>query len=282
MKNIAILITCHNRKEKTLSCLTALYNCILPDGCKFDVFLVDDGSTDGTSDVIQDKFPQINIIQGTGNLFWNRGMYLAWKTAAKTKAYDYYLWLNDDTCLYSNAIIKLIACSESENNKKIICGSTCSTSNKHEITYGGRDAEGNLMKPNGRKQYCHHFNGNIVLITKYIYSILGTNDHAFHHALGDFDYGLRAQKSGIMSVVSPFVIGECDEHKELAAWCNPQTPVLKRLRLLYSPLGNHPVEFFRYENRHNGIIKACFHFFTNHLRAIMPFLWHQKAKKYEF
>jgi GT2 family glycosyltransferase len=274
--SIAVLITCHNRKEKTLSCLIALFQCILPDGYKFDVLLVDDGSTDGTSDAIREKFPQVNIIKGTGDLFWNRGMYLAWETAVKAKAYDYYLWLNDDTCLYPNAISELIACSENENNKHIICGSTCSSNDNGKITYGGRDVKGNLIKPDGARQYCHHFNGNIVLIPKQVFLIVGTNDPVFHHALGDFDYSLRAKKSGVLSVVSPYVLGECEKHKGLPAWCNPQTPLLRRLKLLYTPLGNHPVEFFKFENRHNGIIKACFHFLTNHLRAILPVLWKTK------
>ena len=34
-KKIAILMTCHNRKEKTVSCLTSLYNLILNDNYKF-------------------------------------------------------------------------------------------------------------------------------------------------------------------------------------------------------------------------------------------------------
>jgi GT2 family glycosyltransferase len=273
MNTIAILITCHNRKEKTLSCLTALFNCVIPDEYKLDVFLVDDGSTDGTSNAVKEKFPQVNIIQGNGNLYWNRGMHLAWTIAAKTNDYNYYLWLNDDTCLYPNAIEELIMSSESENNRKIICGTTCAVNNRQKITYGGRSFKRGLIIPNGEKQICDYFNGNIVLIPEHVYKTAGMNDPLFHHALGDFDYGLRASNSGITSIVSPSILGECEEHKTLAAWCNPQTPVLKRLKLLYTPLGNNPVEFFKYENRHNGIIKACFHFLTNHLRALMPFLW---------
>jgi GT2 family glycosyltransferase len=277
MNTIAVLITVHNRKEKTLSCLTALFNCVLPDGYTCDVFLVDDGSTDGTSDAIKEKFPQVNIIQGNGNLFWNRGMHLAWTIAAKINDYNYYLWLNDDTCLYPNAIEELVMCSESENNQKIICGTTCSTKNKQEITYGGRSFKNGLIFPNGEKQICDYFNGNIILIPKLVYNTIGMNDPLFHHALGDFDYGVRAKKSGITSIVSPSVLGECEEHKTLAAWCNPQTPVLKRIKLLYTPLGNHPVEFFKYENRYNGLLKACFHFITNHLRAICPVLWKNRS-----
>ncbi|GHV47989.1 acetylglucosaminyltransferase [Bacteroidia bacterium] len=276
MKHIVALLTVHNRKEKTIACLAALFHCFLPEKYKIDVFLVDDGCPDGSSDAIRIQFSQVNIIQGSGNLFWNRGMYLAWATASAQYEYDYYLWLNDDTILYPNAIQELITCSESENEQKIICGSTCATIDTNKITYGGRILKSGLIKPNGKKQDCDYFNGNIVLIPAHVYSVLGTNDSIFHHALGDFDYGLRAKKLGIKSVVSPSVLGECDEHEELAAWCNPQTPILKRLKLLYSPLGNHPVEFFKYKKRHFGLYKACFYFFMNHLRVIIPVLWKKK------
>ena len=48
-KNIAVLITCHNRKLKTLKCLTALHNATLPKNHMMDIFLVDDGCSDGTA-----------------------------------------------------------------------------------------------------------------------------------------------------------------------------------------------------------------------------------------
>ena len=69
---IAAIITCHNRKEKTLVCLKSLFQIIQ----NIDVFLTDDGSTDGTSEAVKKIYPQVNIIQGDGNLFWSRGMYI--------------------------------------------------------------------------------------------------------------------------------------------------------------------------------------------------------------
>jgi GT2 family glycosyltransferase len=272
-KTIAVLLTCHNRKTTTLACLAALYNNPLPEDCAWDVYLVDDGCSDGTPQAIKAQFPQVKVIQGNGNLFWNRGMHLAWETAAKTKDYDYYLWLNDDTILYTCAIDGLIHCSKSENNQAIICGSTCAIGDKNKITYGGWTRKGDLIQPNGEKKNCNYFNGNIVLIPQLVYKTVGTNDPVFRHALGDFDYGLRAKKLNIRSVIAPVILGECDGHLELAAWCNPQTPLLRRLKLLYTPLGNHPVDFFRYKRRHSGFHAACFYFFMNHLRATIPALW---------
>src|SRR5690554_2221576 len=89
--NITVLLTCPNRKIKTLSCLESLFAASIPENYDLEVFLTDDGSTDGTSDAIKKNFPDVNIIKGNGNLFWARGMRLAWESAMKKKSYDAYL-----------------------------------------------------------------------------------------------------------------------------------------------------------------------------------------------
>jgi GT2 family glycosyltransferase len=279
MKQIAVLLTCHNRREKTLSCLAALYACVLPEGYGFDVFLVDDGCTDGTADAVKAQFSQVKIIQGDGNLFWNRGMRLAWETAAAAKDYDYFLWLNDDTILFADAIKELLESAEKTVNQNIIVGTTCSSEDKKTVTYGGRTKKAGLIKPEGTLQRCEFFNGNIVLIPRFVFQKAGMNDRIFHHALGDFDYGLRATKKGIEILVAPSISGECNEHETISAWCNPNTPIFKRLRLLYSPLGNNPVEFFKFKCRHNGFVLACLIFISNHLKALMPTIYLNKTRK---
>ena len=273
LSGIAVLITCFNRKDKTMACLTALFNCPLPENHFLEVYLVNDGCTDGTCEAVTEKFSHVNVIQGTGNLFWNRGMYLAWTTAAKTKDYKFYLWLNDDTILYPNAVRELIETSETENHQSIICGSTYATGLLQKITYGGKNSGKTLIIPNGQKQKCKYANGNILLVPIYVYSNVGTNDPIFHHSMGDYDYGFRARKAGIHSVISPHVLGVCDERTKFPAWCHHNTPIIKRFKLLYTPLGVHPIQHFIFEKRHFGWMIACFHFFTIHLRALFPVLW---------
>ncbi len=70
---IAALLTCFNRKQKTLVCLEALFNQVLPADVDISAYLVDDASTDGTSDVVRQTYPQVKIFSGDGNLFWNGG-----------------------------------------------------------------------------------------------------------------------------------------------------------------------------------------------------------------
>jgi len=272
IQKLAILLTCHNRREKTLICLRSLYNCYLPDNYIFDVFLVDDGSTDGTSEAVKETYPSVNVISGSGNLYWNRGMFLAWETAAKASEYDFYLWLNDDTFLFNTAIQQLIRCSQQTKNKQIIVGATQSALD-NAITYSGFLKQKKIVEPSGTLQHCDYFNGNIVLIPSKVYNLLGNLDNHFQHALGDFDYGLRAAKKNILSKVAPLCLGKCEAHLFDPSWRNQSVPLYKRFHHLYSPTGCNPFEIFIYDKRHNGLLLAIFHFFTIHYLTFFPWIW---------
>ena len=192
-KYIAVLMTCHNRMLKTLECLTALYNATLPKNHIIDVFLVDDGCIDGTPLAVKKKFPEVDIVRGTGHLYWNQGMRLAWQSAAKKKDYDFYLWLNDDTYVYLDSLKELLSCASKSNDQSIICG-TCISKLSSEITYGGYDKDYKIIIPNGNLNLCYLMNGNLTLVPKYVFENLGYLSNSYRHALGDFDYCIRATK----------------------------------------------------------------------------------------
>ena len=175
VKSLAVLLTVHNRCSQTVKCVKALYVQELLVGVQFDVYMVDDGCTDGTSEAIQEQFPDVNIIRGDGSLFWNRGMWTAWNEAVKNKIYDYFLWLNDDTFLVKDAIAQLIDICDKYNNEVIVVGAT-KASDRTVLTYGGHMSTG-IPKCNGTPIEVNGFNGNIVLIPNAVYSILGNLDY---------------------------------------------------------------------------------------------------------
>lgn len=273
MKSIAVLLTVFNRREGTLRCLANLRDMALPDGCRMDIYLTNDGCTDGTPEAVKKQFPDVKIIDGDGTLYWNRGMYTAWEVAARTCAYDYYLWLNDDTFVYRDAIECLVACSESENDSCIIVGATVDTMTRQRVTYGGR-IEGKGVAPvNGEMVPVDYFNGNIVLVPSAVHRILGNLDWYFTHSKGDFDYGMRARKAGIGIFQCGKVLGECDLHPRIDKWCDPEVPFKERWAMLNRPNGMPPKETFHLEKRHGGIAIATFHFCTTVMRCLVPRLW---------
>ncbi len=271
--SIAVLLTCHNRCEKTIKCLHALFQCILPENYEIDVFLVDDGSTDGTSEMVKSTFPSVHVIQGDGALYWNRGMHLAWEVASGVKDYDFYLWLNDDTFLFQNSLETLISNVTSTKNEAIIVATTCSKE-AGTLTYGGFNSDGKLILPKDDLVQAFTFNGNCILVPKLVFRSVGNLDPLFWHCIGDIDYGQRALKKGIKSFVGTDIMAYCEGHDRLPKWCLKEVSFLKRIQSLYSPLGNsHPYYFFHYEYRHFGFWLASKHFLSIHLRVILPHLW---------
>jgi GT2 family glycosyltransferase len=254
---IAVLLTCHNRKSKTLQCLENLYGQQgLYSDYKTDVFLVDDGSTDGTSEAINSQFPLVNIIEGNGNLYWNQGMRMAWKTAAETKDYHFYFWLNDDTILDTNTLPNLI---ETYNHitaleqKEVLITAACRTALGNDtFSYGGRTEVGPVV-PNGHPQPCKYINGNAVLISKAIYIKLGNLSNDYTHGMGDFDYGLRALKAGFGCYTTRDYVATCPPNEGIPAWCNSNVPLKKRWELLHSPRGLNIREYIKFRKKFWGI-----------------------------
>ena len=62
---IYIVIPVFNRKQFTKDCLDSLRK---QTDKRFKVVVVDDGSTDGTSDMLKEEYPEVHILYGDGNL----------------------------------------------------------------------------------------------------------------------------------------------------------------------------------------------------------------------
>ena len=198
-------------------------------------------------------------------------MYLAWSYAANNNI-DFYLWLNDDTILKKTSLLTILENANLRKNESIIVG-VCKSNDDSSITYGGyHHITHKIIEPNGHVQECCFFNGNVVLISQKVFSVVGYIDPVFHHGFGDYDYGLRAKELGIKSYVTSETIGFCDRNK-LKIWCNPDYTILKRIKHFYSPLGMAPFKHFIYAKRHFGSYKALKNILTQHIRLIFPSLW---------
>lgn len=279
-QSIAVLLTCHNRRETTLKCLESLHKNTIPDNFHRDVFLVDDGSTDGTGEKVKLNFPAVHVIQGNGNLFWNQGMRLAWETAAQKKEFDYYMWLNDDTHLDIDAISELLSCyneiKKRENKESIIVGSCRNDSKSNLFSYGGRMNDTPVI-PNGSVQKCNFINGNLVLVPSYIFKTIGILSARFTHAMGDNDYGLRALKAGFYCYTTRKYVATC-KMNGLADWCNPRIPIIKRLKNLHSPKGlniKEYITFLKTHKKNNWIISTM----KVYLKTFFPYSYKHLSNK---
>lgn len=259
---IAAILTCFNRCEKTRKCLESLYS-ILPH-C--ETYITDDGSTDGTAQMLRNNFPQVHIVQGNGNLFWSRGMYSAWKEAIKGE-YDYYLWLNDDIELYPFFFKELMDCLNLLGERCIITG-LIGNFDKTKVLYGGTDPQKILLKESINPQEVKFMNGNVVLVPNCVVKEIGIIDPVFHHDLGDVDYGLTAQEHGIKVYTTRKVIAAGYENNfcRVRKW---GVTIKQRLKRLNSPLGSPPKINFYFRNKHFGICNALVYFIYLYFINIM-------------
>lgn len=272
---IAVLMTCYNRREITLNCLNKLYQ----QEVDFDVYLVDDGCTDGTGKAIAEKYPQVKVLQGDGNLFWGGGMRLAFASAMK-HGYDYYVWLNDDTILSPDALSNLLDThqylAQRGNNKSIIVGSVTDPVTG-EYSYGGRIPNKRLfsfkfdaLKPETKPQECTTMQGNCVLIPHSVVEVVGNIDAAFIHNLGDLDYGLRARQLGCSVWVAPGYAGTCAINWAANSWGDTNLPLLKRLQKAISPKAFPLKARAIYAKRHKGRFWV-FHWLLPYVRAVIGY-----------
>lgn len=99
----AIILVNWNSYTLTRDCLLSLQQ--IPDA-DFDVFLVDNQSSDGSGQQLQREFPAIIYLQAPANLGFSGGNNLALRHALE-KGYRYTLLLNNDTTVARNFLTHL-------------------------------------------------------------------------------------------------------------------------------------------------------------------------------
>lgn len=248
LTRVAVVMTCHNRRDTTVRCLSALR----AQGAKTELslFVTDDGSTDGTSEAIRGVWPEATIIHGTGTLFWAAGMALAERSAVRHRP-DYLLWLNDDTLLDADALPRLLAVSRDEP-AAIVVGATVDPETG-EGTYGGRTRIDYHPQRFARLPLSNHvqradtFNGNVVLVPWSARVAVGPIDGAFPHAYADDDYGLRATAKGVPIIQAPGAVGTCPRDPAMPT---SSRGIADRWQHLQSPTGLPWRAQSRYLRRH--------------------------------
>ncbi len=255
--SIAVLVTSFNRREITLTALKCLKEAISAEH-NTEVFLVDDGSTDGTSAAVAQQFPEVHVMNGDGNLYWNGGMRTAWQ-AALGKDFDFFLWLNDDLALRPHALDEILEQwdknAAQHAQKLIVAGKTSGEIDKEATTYGVLVRSSKLSKIRFRKltaseHYGDTFNGNCVLIPKDAVRDIGILSEHFTHSAGDMDYGLRARRAGYTIMQSENFVGEQENN---GSYASPSSLSFKALhRFMTHPKGAPLNEWYHFCKSHAG------------------------------
>lgn len=95
--DVSIIIVNYNTREITKNCLKSVYE--KTREINFEVIVSDNGSKDGSQDMIRTEFPQVILIENNANL----GFGTANNRALAVAKGKYVFYLNSDTILLNNA-----------------------------------------------------------------------------------------------------------------------------------------------------------------------------------
>lgn len=273
MKEIAILIPVYNYINFTKKCIENLNKLITNtklENCKLRIVVIDDGSTDGTSEWIQKYHPEVLVLQGDGNLWWSGGINKGAKYAINELNVDFLLLWNNDIIPandYFHQLDKLVP----KIDQQIIAGSKIyyyETGNSNIIwSFGG------VFNPRNGKKYMVGYNspdneefadpihvdwlpGMGTLVSKEIVNNIGLWDEkVFPQYHGDSDFTFRAKTRGYKIISFP----------QLVLWNDKSASGISHdgtLKSLYQTLVNR---------RSNSNIKDNFRFYKRHSKSVLAY-----------
>lgn len=218
----ALVIPVYNRRQTTLQCLRSLAK-IVRDDIDARIFVVDDGSTDGTSDAIASEFPMVEIIRGDGSLHYAAGTNRGIEAALNWNA-DYIVTMNDDAVYHDQFLQRLI--QTAQNNKRSVVGALLLLwDNPHlafQVAPVWKTLQGGWTFPDEITAFnagstpisVEMIVGNCVLFPVAAIKECGLMDEEnFPHGWGDAQYLVRMKKAGWNLLVDPRVF----------VWCEPNT-----------------------------------------------------------
>jgi GT2 family glycosyltransferase len=209
---VSIVTPIFNGIADTVAYLASLEAVHYPN---FEVIIVDDGSSDGSSQIIADAFPAVRVLRGDGNLWWSGSTNFGIEDAL-SRGTDFVLTMNNDVKVAPDFLDALVVCAQ-ENPDAIVGGKIYFMAEPDRIWSAGgvlRWASGKTfgMRGHGERDseaYRHRrevdfFTGMCVLIPAPVFSRIGHFDAAhFPQYHGDSEFTLRARKAGIRLVFEP-------------------------------------------------------------------------------
>ena len=222
LSKIAFIIPVHNRREMTLQCLRSLSK-IDSTALDLRIFVVDDGSSDGTSHSIRESFPDVVLISGNGMLHYaggtNRGIEeaLKWDPA-------YLVLMNDDTLFHEQFLQRLVATAKRESHS-VVGALLLLWDQPHRVFQVGQvwsTWKGGWQMPSDLTVFdfpkkpvdVECIVGNCVLLPVAAVRECGLMDEKrFPHGWGDAQYLMKIRMAGWRLLVEPTAY----------VWCEPNT-----------------------------------------------------------
>ena len=208
---VAIIIVNWNGKQVTSECLQSLR---AVDYSSFNVYVVDNASSDGSVDEIARSFPEVRLIQSTENRFYAGGNNYGFQIAKQDKP-EFVLFLNNDTVVDKDFLKYLVGAISSDEKIGMVgpkifhfdqpdviwsAGGFVSFFQGKTGHYGLRRKDSSRLDQQREVSY---LTGCTQLIRTELFEKLGGFDESYHMYSEDADLCQRARNAGYKIIYIP-------------------------------------------------------------------------------
>lgn len=218
-KRIAVLIPVFNKLELTIKSIDSLLPLIGPGKLKNSsayLVVIDDGSSDGTSDWIKENYPDVKLLKGDGNLWWSGGINMGAKYAIDQGDTDFVLLWNNDIVPESEYFTELDQLIDEFTENMIIGSKIYSLHPPDQVwafgaVFNPRNGEKYMIgfeQPDGKEYETERevdwLPGMGTLVPVDVIKKIGYwDDENFEQYHGDSDFTYRAKIKGFKILVYP-------------------------------------------------------------------------------
>ena len=206
--DISVIIVNWNTKDLLLNCLNSVFETV--EGISVEVWLVDNGSIDGSVEAVRRAYPDINVIENRENLGF---------AAANNRAFTkmkgrYALLLNTDATLTGGAVKELYSFMETNLEAGIACGQLLNQDGSRQNSIANFPSLLSLISnetllrilfpnrfPSKRKEYSIPIEidsciGACMIVRKKAIDQVGLFDEQYFFFLEETDWAYRMRQSG--------------------------------------------------------------------------------------